>query len=207
MLAVTSSGATGGIFVPTLAIGALCGGLGGKILIAMGMSAELFPALVFLGMCAFLGGALRAPLTASVLFVELTAAFTGMFYVTIVIFTVYLLTELLNQKPFYDKVLEGMEKKQNQGKTARIVRFEAKVSHGSFVVGKAVRDVLWPASSVVTSITRAGADKRDMDHDGEKRLYPGDMIVLRVKLYDEEEIRHELAGLVGSDFEITATTV
>lgn len=207
MLAVTSSGATGGIFVPTLAIGALCGGLGGKMLIALGMSAELFPALVFLGMCAFLGGTLRAPLTAAVLFFETTASFTNMFYVTIVIFTVYILTELFNQKPFYDKVLEGMEKKQNQDKVARIIRFETKISHGSFVVGKAVRDVLWPASSVVTSITRAGAEKKDMDHDGEKKLYPGDTIVLRVKTYDEEEIRRELAGLVGSDFEITAVTV
>ena len=207
MLAVTSSGVTGGIFVPTLAIGALCGGLGGKMLIALGMSEELFPALVFLGMCAFLGGTLRAPLTAAVLFFEMTSSFTNMFYVTIVVFTVYIITELFNQKPFYDKVLEGMEKKQNKDKVARILRFETKISHGSFVVGKAVRDVLWPASSVVTSITRSGAEEKDMDHDGEKKLYPGDTIVLRVKTYDEEEIIAELEGLVGRDFEIITTEV
>ena len=100
-----------------------------------------------------------------------------------------------------------MEKKQNKDKVARILRFETKISHGSFVVGKAVRDVLWPASSVVTSITRSGAEEKDMDHDGEKKLYPGDTIVLRVKTYDEEEIIAELEGLVGRDFEIITTEV
>lgn len=207
MLAVTGSGATGGIFIPTLAIGALCGGLCGKLVVAMGMNEAYFPALVFLGMCAFLGGALRAPLTASVLFLELSAAFTGMFYVVLVVFSVYLITELFNQKPFYDKVLEGMEKKQNKDKIASIVRFEMRISHGSFVVGKAVRDILWPASSVVLSVTRNGDSERDMDHDGEKKLYPGDTVVLQAKLYDADEVLQELEGLVGRDFEIRSKVI
>ena len=54
MLFVTDSGATGGIFIPTLAIGALVSALAVRALIPLGLSKELFSAAVMLGMCAFL---------------------------------------------------------------------------------------------------------------------------------------------------------
>ena len=78
MVLVTDSGATGGIFIPTLAIGALVGAVGGRLLVFAGMSPELFPSVVILGMCAFMGGTLRAPLTASIIFMEITCKFTNL---------------------------------------------------------------------------------------------------------------------------------
>ncbi|MBQ8911211.1 MAG: chloride channel protein, partial [Clostridia bacterium] len=72
MLLITDSGVTGGIFVPTLAIGALCGALIVKLLIACGMPEELYGAAVLLSMCAFMGGMLRSPLVSAVLFAEIT---------------------------------------------------------------------------------------------------------------------------------------
>ncbi len=207
MLLVTGSGATGGIFIPTLAIGAVVGAIGAKLLVLIGMPEELFSVVVFLGMCAFIGGTLRAPLTAAVLFLELTVQFSNLFYVALVIFTVTFITEIFNQTPFYDITLENMEHEQNEGKVAQISCFEMKVSHNSFVVGKTVRDIMWPSSSVVIGIKRASEVHDDMDNDGEKKLYVGDTVILRARYFDEEEIRNLLFGLVGRDHEITKTSI
>ena len=157
---------------------------------------------MLLSMCAFIGGTLRAPLTSAILFLELTMQFQNLFYVSLVVFTVYSITSLLNQTPFYDRVLEFMEEEQNEGKEAVISCFSMKVSHNSFVVGKTVRDVLWPASSVVMSVTRADESTEDMDHDGEKKLFPEDTLVIRSKYYDEADLIETLSSLVGKDYEI-----
>jgi hypothetical protein len=66
---------------------------------------------------------------------------------------------------------------------------------------------MWPSSSVVVSVTRADETNKDMDNDGEKKLYVGDTLVLRARFFDEEEIRKMLVGLVGSEHEIKRTEV
>ncbi len=199
MILVTGSGTTGGIFIPTLAIGALVAALAAKLLVVIGMPSELYYTVVLLGMCAFIGGTLRAPLTASVLFLELTGQFTSLIYVAVVIFTVNFITELFNQKPFYDIALENMEHAQNKGRKPRIACFGMKVSEHAFVIGKTVRDIMWPPSSVVISITRADETRQDMDNDGEKRLYAGDTLVVRAKFFDEADVIKQLSSLVGND--------
>ncbi len=203
MLMMTGSGATGGIFIPTLAIGASFSAIAGKVLLLIGLPEELYTAVVLLGMCAFIGGTLRAPLTASLLFLELTLQFTNLLFVALVVFIVSLITEMFGLTPFYDTALEGMVETQNHGKTARIARFEITVSEGAFVVGKTVRDILWPASSAVIAVRRADESVDDMDNDGEKRLFVGDKVRIRVRFFDENEVRALLSGLVGSDHEIT----
>lgn len=202
MLLVTDSGVTGGIFIPTLAIGAVFSAMTAKLLLMIGLPAEYYTAFVLLGMCAFIGGTLRAPITATVFFVELTGQFTGIFFVAIVVFTVNLITELIGQKPFYDRVLEEISNEQNKDKTAEIGYFEMKVSEGSFVIGKAVRDIMWPPSAVVVSVSRADDSKKDMDNDGEKKLYAHDTVMIRTKFYDEKDLVSSLSALVGNDYEI-----
>lgn len=202
MLLITDSGVTGGIFIPTLAIGALTSAIIAKFLIFIGMSPDIFPVIVILGMCGFIGGTLRAPLTATVLFVELTESAENLFFGALLIFTVNAIVTLLGQTPFYDMALERMEEAQNEGKTPVIAYFEMRVSRGAFVIGKTVRDIMWPASAVVTGVTRAEESEEDMDHDGEKKLLEGDTVVLRAKFYDENEIVSLLHGLVGKDHEI-----
>jgi H+/Cl- antiporter ClcA len=203
MLLITDSGVTGGIFVPTLAIGALCGALIVKLLVACGMPSELYAAAVLLSMCAFMGGMLRSPLVSAVLFAEITGQFTDFFYVALVVFVVALVTDLLNQTSFYDSVMERMEEEQTKGKTPRIACFEMKVHAGSFVIGKSVRDVMWPPSCVVLSIKRAEKSNADTDHDGEKKLYEGDTIVVRARFYEERELKKSLLELVGKKQEIS----
>lgn len=202
MLLITDSGATGGIFIPTLAIGALAAALIAKLLVFLGMPAELSSAVIFLGMCAFIGGTLRAPLTASVLFLELSGQFTGLFYVALVVFVVSLITEMFNQTPFYDKALEEMTERYHHGKEMKISRFTLSVSPNDFAVGKAVRDIMWPHSSVIESIFHADNSVLEEMDDGEQRLYPGDKVILRAAYYDKEEILNLLRGIAGDDVEM-----
>lgn len=202
MVFACSSGVTGGIFVPTLAIGALVGAVGGKLLMAIGMPAELYGTVVLLAMVAFMGGTMRAPLTAAVFFVESTAHFTNLFYVALVVFLVYFTTELFNRNAFYDTVLDDMAEVQNREKIRKIVRWEVVVSDNAFVIGKAVRDILWPHTAIVTSITRANKNVKTMDNGGEKKIYAGDTIVIKLQLFDEEEAKDCIYNLVGRDHEI-----
>ena len=201
MLLITDSGATGGIFIPTLAIGALAAALIAKLLVFFGMPAEYSSAIIFLGMCAFIGGTLRAPLTASVLFLELSGQFTNLFYVALVVFVVSLITEMFNLTPFYDKALEEMTEVQHHGKEMKISKFTLTVSSNAFVTGKAVRDIMWPHASVIMSITYGSNHQVKMD-DGEQRLYPGDTVTIRAGYYDKEEILKLLQGLAGDAVEI-----
>ena len=202
MIFTSNSGATGGIFVPTLAIGALIGAIAAKMLIAIGMPSELFGTCVLLAMCAFMGGTMRAPLTAAVFFIESTAQYTNIFFIGLVVFTVYFITTLFDRKPFYDMVLEEMFEQQNHGIKRRIVRFEAQISEHAFVIGKSVRDIMWPHGSIITAIIRADRNKRMMDDEGEKKLYVGDTIVFHVQLYQEDDVTEYLYDLVGRDHEI-----
>ena len=176
------------------------------MLVFAGMPEDLFPAVVMLGMCAFLGGTLRAPLTAAIFFTELTGRFTNFFYVALVIFVVNCITNIFNQTPFYDRVLESLEENQNEGKQPRITSFRMKVSDGAFVTGKTVRDIMWPPSCVVLSITRADNPCQDLDHDGEKKLFDGDTVIVRAKIYDENTLRKSLEGLVGTQYPIEEIT-
>lgn len=207
MMIMTHAGATGGTFIPTLAIGVLVSALLTKLLIVLGLPAELYVTAMLLGMCVFIGSSLRSPLTGAILFLELTGQFSDLFFVALVVFVANTVTELLNQLSFYDHVLEGLVEKQNEGKTAEIVCFKMCVSDNAFVIGKAIRDIMWPATSVVLSILHADEDHGDVDHDGERKLFAGDTLIVRVRCYDEAEMRETLAELVGTAHEIVKVPI
>lgn len=202
MLFVTDSAVTGGIFIPTLAIGALIGSISAKLLISIGLDSSLYQTVVLLSTCAFIGGTLRAPFTATVFFIELTGQFTNLFYVALVVFLVHVITELLNFTPFYDRVLQNIEERENKGKEFKENLFEMKVSDKAFVVGKTVRDVMWPISCVVLGIIHANEDKNTTGNIGEKLMFIGDTIILKANYSDEEKLIHDLHGLVGYEHQI-----
>ena len=202
MVLVSNSGATGGIFVPTLALGALIGGLAAKLFIPMGMDPSHTGIIILIAMSAFMGGAMRAPLTAAVFFVEVTAQYENLFFAFLCVFLVYFITEIFNQVSFYDLLLEDMEEDQNHGKKAEVARFYVKVSHGAFVIGKAVRDILWPRSTIVTGIIREGESSLSMDNGGEKKMYEGDTLLIKSEFFDEEDLRRRLVSLVGDEHPI-----
>ena len=191
----TGSGATGGVFIPMLSIGALLGALAGNAFVAMGMDRSLFPTVVMLSMSAFMGATTRAPLTALVFMVESTWSFSNLFYVAITVFLSYFLCEIFKVEPLYDVLLERMIHKQNKDKEPVIVRLVYTVQQGAFAVGKAVRDVLWPANSKVSEILAGNV--AGMDDDGEKKMHVGDVLTVIAQTYDEQATRNELEEILG----------
>lgn len=192
----TSSGATGGVFIPMLSIGALLGAVCAELFCAMGMNPQLYGTVVILSMTAFMGAATRAPLTALVFTVECTWNFTNLFYVAITVFISYLLCEIVKVEPLYDVLLERMAEAQNKGKQHKILRLNYVVAENAFAVSKSVRDILWPANTKVSQIVADDRVKR-MDDDGEKKIHVGDKLTLFVQTYDEELTKKELEQILG----------
>lgn len=112
MVLTANSGATGGTFVPTLCIGALVGAVTAEMLTAIGMSQELYTTAVIIAMCAFLGGTMRAPLTATFFFVEATAQSTNLIYAALAVFAVHFITTAIGRHSFNDIMLEEMTYEQ-----------------------------------------------------------------------------------------------
>lgn len=194
---VTKSNATGGIFIPSLAIGALISGVTAELFIALGMPSELFATVTLLGTCAFIGGMMRAPIMASVFFVELTGQFSSFLFVIIATFISGAIIEFWGKTNFYDKVTEKMEREQNEGKTPEIKTFEVQISENSFVADKLVRDIMWPSSAIVVSVHRDGKEVSFYENLADVKLLAGDIIRVRVQVLNEDDVRVDLADLIG----------
>ena len=108
----SSSKATGGSFVPTLCIGALAGALSFELLSLIGMPREYCSIVILISMCAFLGGTMRAPLTATLFFIEATAQSSNLLYAALVIFVVHFITTTAGKHSFNDVMLEEMVTEQ-----------------------------------------------------------------------------------------------
>ena len=202
MYLVIDSSITGGIFIPIMTIAATVGAILAKLLIILGMNDSYFTVIVVITMCAFMGGTLRTPLTGSILFLELTNSINNIFYIVLIIFIVNFIVEIFDQPSFYDRVLENMEEEQNKDKIRKIDYFSLTVSEGSFVVGKAVRDVMWPQSLVVLNITRKNETIEKLDNDGERKIYANDKIIFKCRYFDEDELFNNMYDLVGRDYPI-----
>ena len=93
--------------------------------------------------------------------------------------------------PISDTVIELKEHALHKGKTPHSVKVPLTVCEGSFVVGKDLRDILWPVSCVVLSIDRA------IDDDESTVISVGDVITVHYKTYDPVAVAEEFEALVG----------
>lgn len=75
------SGASGGLFIPSMALGALTSGLMCKVFALWGMPSEMFPSLILISASAFMGSFMHLPITAFFLCIELAGfnVFLGRF--------------------------------------------------------------------------------------------------------------------------------
>lgn len=192
----TSSGATGGIFIPLLAIGALIGGAMGKLFIVMGMDSGLYTTIVMIGMVSFMGSSTRAPLTAMIFILESTWQFNNLLYVAVAVFVAFFIPEILRVEPIYDVLLEELVEEQNHGKTSKIYKLRYVVQEGCFAADKYIKDILFPAYTIVREVQKCDHEKC-VDADGEKRITVGDSLLLQVQSYDLDAIKKELKDIFG----------
>lgn len=105
--------APGGLFLPVLVIGALIGNIFARI----GNSINIFTAdwttlFIIFGMTAFFAAVIKAPITGSILILELTGQFSHLFWLIIVSGAAFLISDLLGGEPIFSAILERSQQKR-----------------------------------------------------------------------------------------------
>ena len=192
MMISNTSGTTGGIFLPTLAFGAIIGSLSAKAMIALGIiSEDFYILLVVLGIASFLGATSRIPITACIFAIEALGC-AGNVLSVIISTTVALLTAYLSGlEDFTDTVINATISRIHKGKTPSVIEVSLTVKETAFVIGKERRDILWPSSCALVSFERAPKNK------GNTEIAEGDIITLHYKTYDPSSTAREIEILVG----------
>ncbi len=194
----SQSGATGGLFMPLLAIGALLGGLFGQIVSPI-IGNEFYTMFVVVGMCAFMGAAIGSPITALVFSVEALGNINNIVPTIVCISIAFLVTKLLNIDSAFDIVLDKTLDRTYSHRHFDIIETSYTISEDSFVVGKPTRDLLLPPNSVILNIKRVGKPYSKMDNDGDKFLYEGDIITMMSQSYNIDDTIADLEDFFGKD--------
>ncbi len=189
-----NSGATGGLFIPMLAMGALSGAVIGKTFIAMGMNEGYFPAMVLISMTTFFAASVRAPITAVVLIVELSGYNSDFLPTTIAIFTAFLVAEIIGNTPLYDSLLERLREQNNKDEKVVKRSFGVVIEHGAFVAGRRIKDIIWPSDGLVTELVKE--DGESIVPDGETVMEEGDKLTLVVESTDYKDTVEYISHLV-----------
>lgn len=187
-------GITGGLFVPTLAFGAIIGALFAKLFCSVSLlSTECYAIIVIIGIASVLGSFSRIPLTAIIFSVEALGGASNMLAIIIGVSIAYLVVELFCRNSFTDVVVEGRVEDAHRGKKLIVVDTNLTVKEGSFVIGKEIRDILFPPSCVILSI-----HKCEM-HDVKNitGLVQGDTLRVHYQTYDPQQTLKDLEDLVG----------
>lgn len=192
MIICNTSGATGGIFLPTLAFGAIIGALCAHAMIALGwIGTEHYLIMVVLGITSFLGATSRIPLTACVFAIEALNGINNVIPLIIATVIALLIVEASGLEDLTDKVIEAKLHRITKGKKPFDIEVPLLVNKNSFVVGKELKDVLWPNSCVVLAFNRA---KPSENHSV---ISEDDVITVRYVTYDPDSTAKELKDLVG----------
>lgn len=206
-LSANTSGITGGIFLPLLALGTLVSAILAKFLIGVcGLSEQYYTLVVLLGITACIAGMMKMPLTAIVFSIEALSLFGNILPVIIVTFVAFSVTEIFSAKSINDSVMENRLESLYGDVKPKVIDTFVTVDHGSFAVGKQVRDVLWPSNLFVLSVQKSESDQAEVDEHGDKSLRPGDKLHVRYSTYDAAATKAELFAIVGEQT-ITETTV
>lgn len=196
-IGANTNGISGGIFIPSLAIGAVVSAIIGKALLLCGLDERFYPVILVLGIVATLSGFMKSPLTAIIFSIEALSCHENIISVIMVSLIAYFLTELFGAKSINDSAMEARVEEQNEGKEAVVKNITVKVMSGSFAHGKQVRDIFWPANMFVLSVEKAKTHSTEVDEHGGKELSVGDELHVQYSTFDEKATLYELEGIVG----------
>ncbi len=190
-----------GAFIPMLAVGACLGALVSRVCMSFGMDSVHCDLLILICMATFFTTVVKAPITGVVMVVELTWDFTFLLPVILGVAVGYLTGDLFRTEPIYEKLLKDFLVER----PASVKRFTVRLRVGerSLGNGRAIRDVLWPADSLVVEVARGA---RRIVPDGETVLRAGDVILVRGEREDGKAFADLLASTVGEALEVTEET-
>lgn len=196
-LSANSTGITGGVFLPILAIGAAISSFVASVMqMAFGLSEEYYLLILVLGIVASISGMMNMPLTAIVFAVEALSFHQNIIYVIAVAGVAYIIVEVFGVKSINDCILEKRVEEIDEVSPVRVFDTFVTVKENSFAVGKQIRDIFWPSNLFVLSIKHPSSDA-EVDERGGKDIREGDVLHVRYSTHDERQTKEELEAIVG----------
>ncbi len=183
---------TGGLFVPTLALGALLGALCAQGMIALGLLPEQhYLLMVVIGISSFMSATSRTPIIALTFSVEALGGLSNLLPIAAGVTISYVLVEALGLIGFTETVIEGRIEDSRAQKTPQVMEARYTVVKDSFADGKELRDIFWPPACTVLSIHKHGK------HHHGQQMDAGDELHLRYLTYDCQKTAADLEALLG----------
>lgn len=187
-------GVTGGLFIPSLALGAMIGSLCGYLLCYLQiLPEEYYSVAVVVGISSFLAASSRTPLMAIAFAIEALGGFSNVLYVAVGVTVAFVIVEASNMHGFTDTVVESKIMHYNYGRERKSYDVDLVVSDGAFVIGKEIRDVLWPPSCVIVSVS----NNPDIRAERGRGLSKGDVLHVHYSTCYPEFTAQKLEDLVG----------
>jgi H+/Cl- antiporter ClcA len=157
------SGVPGGIFLPLLVIGALAGGVFGKLAVDLaGVNPEYINNFVVFAMAGYFTAIVKAPVTGSILITEMTGSFNHLLPLILVSMAAYVASDILKGKPIYDQLLQRLLFSKSdylqRDETSAKILMEIAVCIGSELDQHLVKEVKWPSNCLLVSIRRGEAE-------------------------------------------------
>lgn len=184
------SGVPGGIFLPMLVLGALAGDLYGQVLVSMGFFQTGYSGnFIVLAMAAYFSAIVKAPITGSILIMEMTGSFEHMLSLIVVSMTAYVVADICKGKPVYETLLNRSLCKQGKAPYMTMPKrmvVEAVIASGAAIERKEVKDVNWPDKALLVSIKRG---EQELVPQGDTRMLAGDYLYVLVAVDKADEIR------------------
>ena len=189
-------GVSGGVFVPTLAFGAMIASIVAKMLISLKLvDSQYYVILIIVGMASFLSASSRTPITAIAFSAEALCGAGNIIPVVFGVVISYIIAEVSGDTSFTDTVIEYRTEAAHRGKTPVVVNSHLRVRKGSFADGMEIRDILWPPTCAVLSVDRKSSR---FFHRSLYEIRGGDLIHLHYQTYDPEQTKEMLIAILGN---------
>ncbi len=189
----SGSGATGGLFLPMIAIGGILGTLAAKASVAAGMDNSFAPNIIMLCISAFFAASARAPISALAMAIELTASFSNLLPCAIAVAISTAIAGVMRSSPLYERMMEDLYKSTQKHICGEVITISGVIPDGSYLCGRRIRDVLWPYNSLVTELDRGG---QIIVPDGETVLEENDRLTVRAENIESEFFTEQLKDYI-----------
>lgn len=174
------SGTPGGIFLPLLLTGAMIGHIFGFALLQMDLiEPQHLLNFMILGMAAQFTAIVGAPITGSILVLEMAGNLNHLSGLLGVCMVSFVVADWLKSRPVYDVLLQGMVRRNPElaMEDGRKTLLEIPVCAGSLLDRKKIREIAWPEGTLVVGIHRGG---EELLPGGESEIRFGDLVTVLV---------------------------
>lgn len=184
------SGLPGGIFLPILSLGALLGAIYGGVVISLfDLNPALMKSFIVIAMAGYFTAIGKAPLTAIVLITEMVGNFNHLMPIAVVSLVAYVVADVCGGEPVYEAMLERLVGERAPNISGEKEVIEICVHVESHLDGCMVRDVRWPHSCLLTSISRG--DHEFIPH-GDSVMLAGDTLNILTDMQSSAAVREDL---------------